>query len=86
MSCPGKACSTPHFTGVPRARPAKIPIVPGTNSRTRHHRARRSIERLIKAIDELQSRIGVVRRHKRRRRSRELTDVDQRKCGDTVRV
>src|SRR6202047_262705 len=68
---PVKACFHTPLHRVPRARPRKIQLSLEQIPERRHHRARRSIERLIEAIDELQSRISVVRRHKRRRRSRE---------------
>ena len=68
---PVKASFRTPLHGVPRARPRKIQLSLEQIPERRHHRARRSIVRLIKAIDELQSRIGVVRGHKRRGRSRE---------------
>src|SRR5271154_2217163 len=68
---PVKACFRTPLHRVPRARPRKIQLSLEKIPKRRHPRARRSIERLIEAIDELQSRIAVVRRHKRRRRSRE---------------
>src|SRR5258707_13484640 len=65
---PVEACFHTPLHCVPRARPRKIQLSLEQIPEPRYHRAISPIERLIEAIDELQSRLGVVRSRKRRRR------------------
>src|SRR5258707_11264336 len=68
---PVEACFHTPLHCVPLACPRKIQLSLKQIPEPRNHRARSSVESLIEAIDELQTRIGVGRRHKRRRRPRE---------------